>query len=190
MVKALDRKLLRDVVAMKGQALAIGAVMACGVAGFVMAISTLRTLTNARDAYYAENRFAEIFVSLVRAPIGLTDRIGEIDGVVVVDDRVVDVLTLDLPTLNEPANGRVISLPDRPSRREGLNVPYLITGRWPEADRVGEVVVSEAFAEANALELGVKLEATLRGRRQFLTVVGVVLSPEYVMQGAAGKSFS
>ncbi len=163
--------------------------MACGVAVFVMAISTLRTLTTAKDAYYAENRFADVFVSLVRAPLGLAERVGEIEGVVAVDDRVVDVLTLDLPTLNEPASGRVISLPDRPSSSEGLNVPYLITGRWPEADRVGEVVVSEAFAEANALELGVKLEATLRGRRQYLTVVGVVLSPEYIMQVPPGSLF-
>ncbi|MCB1094733.1 MAG: FtsX-like permease family protein [Verrucomicrobiae bacterium] len=189
MVKALDRKLLRDVVAMKGQALAIGAVMACGIAVFVMATATLRTLTNSRDAYYAENRFAEIFVSLVRAPVDLAERIGEIEGVVAVDDRVVQVLTLDLPTLNEPASGRVISLPDRGLLGDGLNVPYLITGRWPEADRVGEVVVSEAFAEANALELGAKLEATLRGRRQYLTVVGVVLSPEYVMQVPPGSIF-
>lgn len=189
MVKALDRKLMRDIAAMKGQALAIGAVMACGIAVFVMAISTLRTLTTAKDAYYAENRLADVFVSLVRAPSGLTERVRGMAGVGAVDDRVVEALTLDMPNLNEPAMGRVISLPDRGTIDSGLNVPYLITGRWPESDRDGEVVVSEAFAEAHALEMGAKLEATLRGRRQYLTVVGVALSPEYVMQVPPGSMF-
>ena len=35
-VSALNRKLLRDLVAMKGQAFAIAMVVACGVAIFVM----------------------------------------------------------------------------------------------------------------------------------------------------------
>jgi putative ABC transport system permease protein len=180
-MKALDRKLLRDLIAMKGQTLAIGAVMACGIAVFVMAFATLRTLTTAKDAYYAENRLGHVFVSLVRAPQGVTARIADIHGVAAVDDRVVEALTLDLPDLDEPASGRIISLPER-GIGSGLNTPYLITGRWPEPERVGEVVVSEAFAEANKLTIGEKLDATLRGRRQQLTVVGVVLSPEYVMQ--------
>ena len=186
-MKAIDRKMFRDLAAMKGQALAIGAVMACGIAVFVMAMATLNTLTTAKDAYYAENRLAEVFVSLVRAPIRLTERIAQIDGVAAVDDRVVRVLTLDMPDLDEPASGTIISLPERIG--DGLNIPYLLTGRWPEPGRVGEVVVSEAFAEGNELELGARLDSTLRGRRQFLTVVGVVLSPEYVMQVSPGSLF-
>ena len=188
-MKALDRKMLRDLIAMKGQTLAIGSVMACGIAVFVMAFATLRTLTTAKEAYYAENRLGDVFVSLVRAPQGVTERIAEIPGVAAVDDRVVQALTLDLSDLDEPASGRIISLPERGGIDGGLNRPYLITGRWPEPDRAGEVVVSEAFAEANALTLGESLDATLRGRRQPLTVVGVVLSPEYVMQVPPGSMF-
>jgi len=44
----------------------------------------------------------------------------------------------------------------------------------------GEVVVGEAFFEANRLSLGDRLAAVVRGRRIDLTVVGTVLSPEYV----------
>ena len=186
-MKAIDRKMFRDLAAMKGQAFAIGAVMACGIAVFVMAMATLNTLTAAKETYYAENRLAEVFVPLVRAPIQLRDRIARIEGVAAVDDRVVEGLTLDMASLDEPASGKIISLPARAG--DGLNLPYLIIGRWPEPGRVGEVVVSEAFAEANELELGARLDSTLHGRRQFLTVVGVALSPEYVMQVAPGSLF-
>ena len=102
-MKAIDRKMLRDLVAIKGQAFAIGAVMACGIAVFVMSVTTLRTLTVAKDSYYAENRLAEIFIPLVRAPVSLTGRVAEIDGVAAVDDRVVEALTLDMPDLADPA---------------------------------------------------------------------------------------
>ncbi len=186
-MKALDRKLVRDLASMKGQALAIGAVMACGVAVFVMAMTTLRSLTVAKNAYYAENRFADIFASLVRAPVSLARRVAEIEGVAALDHRVVEALTLDMPGLPEPATGRALSLPE--GKAQGLNRIHLESGRLPEPGRAGEVAVSEAFAEAHALRLGQRLEATLRGRRQILTVVGVALSPEYLIQVQPGSLF-
>ena len=103
---AINRKLLRDLGAMKGQAIAIGAVVACGIAVFVMARATLRSLETAKNAYYAENRFADIFTSLVRAPTGLIHRVASIDGVAAVDHRVVEAMTLDIPTLANPPPGR------------------------------------------------------------------------------------
>ena len=51
-VRALDRKLLRDLWEMKGQALAIAAVIAAGVAMFVMYLSNFDSLQRTRAAYY------------------------------------------------------------------------------------------------------------------------------------------
>jgi putative ABC transport system permease protein len=48
-MKAIDRKMLRDLGAMKGQAFAIGAVMACGIAVFVMSKNTLRNQSTATE---------------------------------------------------------------------------------------------------------------------------------------------
>ena len=131
-MKAIDRKMLRDLVAIKGQAFAIGAVMACGIAVFVMSITTLRTLTVAKDSYYAENRLAEIFIPLVRAPVSLTGRVAEIDGVAAVDDRVVEALTLDMPALADPASGRVISLPEQPDSECPLPHQRALAGIRPD----------------------------------------------------------
>lgn len=186
-MKALNKKLLRDLVAMRGQALAIGAVMACGIAVFVMSMTTLHSLSDAKDDYYAKNRFADLFASMVRAPKAIAERAAEIDGVAAVDHRVVQAMTLDMPDLAEPASGRAISLPAREGF--GLNKIYLKAGRLPEPGRAGEVVVSLGFAEAHRLEPGARLDATIRGRQQTLTAVGFALSPEYIIQTPPGSLF-
>ena len=51
-LRALDRKLLRDLWAMKGQSLAIASVIAAGVAMFVMYLSNFDSLQRTRAAYY------------------------------------------------------------------------------------------------------------------------------------------
>ena len=58
---ALDRKLFRDLWHVRGQALAIAAVIASGVALFVTELSTQASLALTRSEYYAQYRFAEVF---------------------------------------------------------------------------------------------------------------------------------
>src|SRR4029453_9774412 len=74
-VRALDRKLLRDLWEMKGQSVAIGSVMAAGVAMFVMYFSNFESLQRTRATYYETARFADVFASLKRAPSSLEPRI-------------------------------------------------------------------------------------------------------------------
>jgi putative ABC transport system permease protein len=185
LVRALDRKLIRDLLQMKGQALAISLVMACGVATFVMSLSMLRSLSLTLDTYYERYRFAHVFLHLKRAPNSLAERIGEIPGVARVSTRTVVEVTLDVPGLPEPAVGRLISIPERPE--PGLDELYLRSGRYIEPGRSGEALVSEAFAEAHKLQPGNRLVAVINGRRQELLIVGVALSPEYVFQIREGE---
>ena len=109
----LDRKLLRDLWEMKGQAFAIAAVIAAGVTMFVTYLSTFESLQRTRAAYYQRARFADVFASLKRAPARLEERIAAIEGVEVVATRIVADVTLDVPGMAEPATGRLISLPER-----------------------------------------------------------------------------
>src|SRR5262249_61966510 len=113
MLRALDRKLLRDIWEMKGQTLAICAVIACGVATFVMSLSVIASLSFTQATYYERYRFADAFAHLKRAPQSLAARIADIPGVARVQTRIVADVTLDVPGLAEPAGGRRISLPDR-----------------------------------------------------------------------------
>ncbi|MGI9471199.1 MAG: ABC transporter permease [Rubripirellula sp.] len=169
----------------KAQSFAIGLVIASGIAVFVMSINTLGFLRETRDAYYDRYRFADLFASVRRAPLPVSERLGEISGVATVQTRIVSDVTIDVPSLSEPAVGRLISLPA--DNRPILNDVYLRQGRMPEPDRSGEVLASDAFFQANSLSLGDQIDAVLNGRLQPLTVVGVVLSPEYVIQIRAGE---
>jgi putative ABC transport system permease protein len=64
----LDRKLLRDLRAVKSQALAVALVMACGLAMMIMTRSLMLSLETTRAEYYRAHRFAEVFARLKRAP--------------------------------------------------------------------------------------------------------------------------
>jgi putative ABC transport system permease protein len=184
-MSALNRKLIRDLLAMKGQVLAICLVIGCGVAAFVMSLSTLESLRGAQEEYYARYRFADVFAHLTRAPEALEARIREIPGVARLETRIVADVNLDVTGLTEPAVGRLISIPEHP--RPGLNELYLRAGRYIEPRRSGEVLVSEAFADAHDLQPGDSVGAVINGRWQRLRMVGIALSPEYVFQIRPGE---
>lgn len=184
-MRSLDRKLLRDLWQMKGQSLAISLVIACGVATFVMSLCTLESLKLSRATYYDRYRFADVFASLTRAPTTLEEEIRRIPGVARVQTRIVEEVTLDIAGLNEPAVGRLISVPDH--GQPVLNDVYLREGRPIQPGR-GEVLASEAFAEAHGFERGDTIRAVLNGRLKELKIVGIALSPEYVFQIKAGDA--
>jgi putative ABC transport system permease protein len=186
-MKALDRKLWRELWQLKGQAAAIALVIVCGVAIHVMFGATLDALRQTRAHYYQEYRFADVFAALKRAPESLRERIAALPGVAEVETRVVADVHLDVAGFAEPITGRSISIPD--NRESRLNRLYLRQGRLPAVDRADEAVVSEAFAEAHRLAPGTRLRAVINGRRQALTVVGTALSPEYIHQLRPGSMF-
>jgi putative ABC transport system permease protein len=177
-MKAIDRKLVRDMLHMWGQVLAICAVIACGVATFVMSLSALHALQTTQGTYYDRYRFADVFVGLKRAPNALEPRIAEIPGVAHVQTRVVRDVTLDMPDLNEPAVGRLISIPE--NGQIELNALHLRSGRYIEPFRDDEILAAEGFVESHKLHPGDKITAIINGRRKELRIVGTALSPEYV----------
>jgi putative ABC transport system permease protein len=183
-MRALDRKLWRELWAMRGQMLAIAAVIVSGVATLVMSLSTLDSLDRTRELYYRDYGFADVFASLKRAPRELAARIAALPGVDLAETRVVAAARLEVAGFAEPVTGRIVSLPDRAPAR--LNRLHLRAGRLPEPDRANEAVVHETFAEAHRLAPGDRISAIVNGLRQALVIVGVALSPEYVYQIAPG----
>jgi len=177
-VRALTRKLFRDLRHMRSQAIAIALVLACGVAMYVAYFSTFDSLQRTRAAYYADNRFADLFASAKRAPRSLLDRIRSIDGVAQANVRVVVDVTADLPGVTEPMTARLISM--RFPRETVLNEIFLRRGREPDPARPDEVLVSEGFANGRHLELGDRVGAVINGHHRDLQIVGIALSPEYV----------
>ncbi len=182
---ALNRKLLRDVWEMRSQAVAIGLVMAAGVAMYVAYLSNFDSLRTTVDTYYERQRFADVFASLKRAPQRAADRLAAIPGVEVVETRVIVGVTLDVVGMDEPASGLLVSVPG--DSRPLLNDVFLRRGRWPDPTRPDEVLASEAFCTAHGFEPGAEIGAIINGRRRTLRIVGIALSPEYVYSIPPGE---
>lgn len=178
MVSVLDIKLLRDLRRLWAQALAIAFVVAGGVATLVMAVGSYRSLDETRLAYYERNRFADVFASVRRAPKSVITEIASIPGVSAVDARIARFALLDIAGFRPPVTAQVVSLPAQGD--PALNRLYLRAGRLPDPQRSDEAVVSETFASAHALAPGNTFHANLNGRKRQLTVVGTVLSPEFI----------
>lgn len=186
-MRAIDKKLWRELWGMRMQALAIALVIVGGVGIFIMSLSTLDSLYETREVYYRTHHFAQVFASLKRAPLSLVKRIEEISGVDKVETRVVAYVNLDVTGFDDPVSGHLLSLPDH--GRGLLNQIYLRNGRLLEPGRDNEVLVSEEFAHAHGLHAGDTIRATINGRRKALTIVGLALSPEYIYQIAPGAMF-
>ena len=183
----LDRKLLRDLHALKSQALAVALVMACGLAMMIMTRSLILSLVTTRDTYYEQHRFAQVFARLKRAPASVRQELAAIPGVASVETSISIQVTLDLPGLLEPAVGLINSLPERGERT--LNRLYVRSGRLPLGGMTrGELVVSEAFSDAHGLKPGAPISAVLNGRKQTFQLSGIVLSPEFVFEAPPGAA--
>jgi putative ABC transport system permease protein len=186
-VGRLHKALVRDLWHLRGQVLAAGLVVACGIAAFVTMLSAYHSLQSARTAYYAEYRFADIFAHLKRAPEALAGDLRKIPGVAAVETRVVEDVTLSVPDLAEPATGRLISIPVL--YPPTLNTLSVRQGRHLSSEGTDEVIASETFARANHLTVGTRLGAILNGRWRQLTIVGLALSPEYIYEVSPAMVF-
>jgi putative ABC transport system permease protein len=177
-VSALDKKLVRDLLRLWPQALAIALVMSAGVATLILAVGAYRSLDETRAAYYERNRFADIFAAVKRAPKLIEGRIAQIPGVLAAETRILRSALLDIEGFAQPATALVLSIPDHRGAR--LNTLHVRGGRLPEPDRIGEVAVNEAFAAAHGFGIGSRFHAILNGKKYELVIVGIALSPEFI----------
>ena len=181
----LDHKLLRDLWNMKGQASAIGAVIAVGVMMLVMMTGLVASLSETRDAYYDRYRLADVFAPVARAPERLAGRLVDVPGVSSVQTRVVGRALIDLPGQVLPVQAQAVSLPDR--GRPALNDVFLTDGRMPAPGRPDDILLLQSFAAAHDLRPGDSLRATMNGARRSFDIVGLARSPEFLYTTAPGE---
>ena len=184
MMRPLDLKLLRDLGAMKGQMAAVAVVMACGLMVMIMERGLVVSLETSKASYYSQYRLADVFCDLKRAPNSLRSRLAQIPDVAVAETRVKGGAILDLPGMKQTAEGVILSIPN--NHPQHLNLLYLRMGRLPISGHRGEVVISDAFAQAHAFKPGDTIDATIYGARERLRIVGIALSPEYVYEMPPG----
>jgi putative ABC transport system permease protein len=188
-VKALDRKLLRDLRLMWSQALTIALVVASGLGGFITSLSAVESLALARDRFYTQGHFADVFASVKRAPSALEDVLREVPGVADVQTTIEQVVRIEIEGVPDPVIGQLIGLdPRRPAR---MNRVSIRSGRalddTPARDAAIPALVSAGFADARALHPGSRVTAQINGKRRVLLIVGIALSPEFVFAGLMGS---
>lgn len=174
----LDRKLMRDMVALRGQVVSIALVVAAGISVFVASISTYDSLQAGRDRFYDSARFPQIFVSLKRAPLAIVPQLTAIPGVATVEPRIVRDVIVDWPAAALPVSARVVSLSH--GGDEPLARLYIRRGAAPGPNDSRGAAINEAFAETNGAKPGMDIRVILNGRLQGFTITGIALSPEYV----------
>lgn len=186
-MKALNRKLLRDLRLMWSQALTIALVVASGVAGFIASFSAYDALSWSREVYYTESRFADVFADLKRAPLALERQLAVLPGVAHAETALTQIVQIDIPLLSDPIIGRLIGID--PNALPGLNRIHVREGRMIASQRGAalEVLVSEGFAIARKLKPGDRIHALINGKREELQIVGIALSPEYIFAGMGGS---
>ncbi len=181
----LDHKLLRDLWRMKGQAFAIGMVIAVGVGMLVMMTGLVTSLNETRSAYYERYRLAEVFAPVTRAPDRLATRLAAIDGVSTVEPRVVGAALIDVADFDLPVQAQAVSLPDLRAPR--LNDVFLTDGRMIDSDHSDEILLLEAFANAHGIRPGERISATMNGARRSFQIVGLAQAPEFLYTTAPGE---
>lgn len=178
MFSVLDKKLIRDVRKLWTQILAISLVLACGVSTIIIGVGAYRSLKETQGALYERYLFASHFAQIVRAPKHVANQIALLDNVIAVEPRIVKPAILDLAGMKEPASGLVTSLPE--NRELSVNRVYLREGRLPRSNAIAEVAVLDRFARAHEFRPGDRFDLIMNGKKNTVTIVGIVLSPEFI----------
>ena len=186
MVRALERKLARDLWQLRGQVLTVALVVAGGIAGFTALRSTYSSVVQTRDGYYEDYRFGDVFAHLRRAPESLRPQLEAIPGVALVYTRVVEYVRLPMETETQPPLATLVTIPD--GGRAPLNDLRLERGRLPRADGGGEALLLEAFAGRHGIGLGDTLPVVIKGVRHVVRIVGLANAPEFIYAVQPGSA--
>ena len=194
-MKALDRKLLRDLRVMWSQALTIALVVASGIGGFITTLSAVDSLALARDNFYTDNHFADVFASVKRAPNSVADALRAIPGVADVQTTVEELVRISIAgsTTSDAISGQLIGIDarvgmrlNRITLRSGHSQQASLSPPRPLPDGAIPCWVSEAFVKAHGLKPGARLNALINGKQRTLVMAGVALSPEFIFAGLFG----
>ena len=199
-MKALDRKLLRDLRLMWSQALTIALVVASGIGGFITTLSAVDSLALARDRFYADNHFADVFAGVKRAPNSVAQVLRAVPGVADVQTTVEELVRISIAssgggkTTGDAITGQLIGIDartglrlNRITLRSGHSADASLSPGRPLPDGALPCWVSEAFATVHGLKPGARLNALVNGKQRTLVMAGVALSPEFIFAGLWGS---
>ena len=193
-MKALDRKLLRDLRLLWSQGLTIALVVASGIGGFITSLSAVDSLDLARERFYAQARFADVFATVKRAPNALVETLQQVPGVADVQTTIEQVVRIGLPGVSDPILGQLIGVDRKQLPRmnqvtvsRGRALDLAATSSGARSDGRIEALVSAGFAASRGVKPGDTFTALINGKQRTLLIAGIALSPEYIFAGLGGS---
>jgi len=173
----LWKKTWRELRENKAAYLACITIIAIGLMLFVSMSVIYEGLSNAKNKFYSDYRFADGF-AVVR---GLSEtqvaRLASVEGVDRLEGRMVKDVRVFAPEREENIYLRLVSI--RPEQATRLNDAMLLGGAMPAAGSHG-ILVDPAFLEANNLQPGDTIHVIIAGNQVELSVAGAAFSPEFV----------
>ncbi len=175
MVSALNRKLLRDLAARRGQLAAVAVTIFLGVALFAASYDAYQNLTASYDRLFVETHFADMQLAGAGAQ-DLRAKVDALDGVTATETRrVADVpLRIGSSTLL----GRAVGMPSGGS--PAIDGVIFLEGQALAPTEPNGVLVDRHLADAFGLTVGDTLEMSLGTESKTVTVRGIVTSAEYL----------
>ena len=193
-MKALDRKLLRDLRLLWSQGLTIALVVASGIGGFITSLSAVDSLGLARERFYAEAHFADVFATVKRAPNALVETLRQVPGVADVQTTIEQVVRIGIPGVSDPILGQLIGVDRKQLPRmnqvsvsRGRALDLSATSSGVRSDGRIEALVSAGFAASRGVKPGDTFTALINGKQRTLLIAGIALSPEYIFAGLGGS---
>ncbi len=182
----LFRKMLRDIRDNLGSYLACIAIIAIGLLTFVSMANVRDILVGAKDTYYGDTRFADVFAEVSGIPVGDLDKLERIAGIAAVDARLVrDVRVLPPDNANN-VSLRLVSMDlDNPER---LNDFWLKEGTLLRPDS-RSILLGIEFYDQNGFQSGDDITLIIHGRRETLSVAGKGQTPDYVYTMKSATDF-
>jgi len=179
-VSMLTLKAWRDMLAHKGQFIALVILIAIGITSYVTFQNGYYNLRASLDYAYTTLRFADFTVRVERLPLTASRAVERVPGVETAIVRTVKDVGLELNN-EDQATARVISSLGPTAR---LNAVHVEEGRFPAQAARDEVVLSTQFASDTDTHLGDRLTLLVGGQRKDVRVVGIGIDPEnlYAMQ--------
>jgi putative ABC transport system permease protein len=172
-MKKLDLRLLRLIKHSKGQFIAITVLVMVGLTVYTTLSMAAINLEDTINYYYNETNFADIYVEVLKIPETALERLSRIDGINLVEGRIVYDVPLKVKGGDEKVNIRVVSVPDK------INTLYMKQGEGIE-NKSRDALVIEQFAKAREIKIGDVIKPQINGKVNNLNVKGIVASPEHI----------
>ncbi len=177
-MRTLWRKTVRDLRQSWAQTVALALIVAVGITTFVASIGAYRDLRTSYHETYDRLHFADVTFRVQAAPAHVVDEVARLEGVRAASGRLIVDTGYELPD-GEPIRARLIGIPR--DARPAVNDILILKGRYLRPDDEAVAVVESHFADLYGVEPGDEVTPLLDGHTLSLDVVGVAVSPEYLI---------